>query len=86
MITKIDNAVLVYVDAKPWKMEGREGITYPAKVYSEKTIVDCKASKEIYEAYKNQELINGTAVIEIEKTNYSGKEKVNYLLKEFVNK
>lgn len=88
MITKIENAVLVCVLSKAWKIEkeGKSGITYPAIIYTDKKIINCKTDERIYNLFEKRELVNGTAVIEIQETNYNEKKGVNYVLREFAEK
>ena len=88
MLTKIDNIVLIFVKQKAWEMKekGTSGISYLGALYADKTIIDVKMKKEIFDILKDKELIKGTAIIEISKTTYNEKEKIHYNLQEFIEK
>lgn len=85
MITKIENAVLLCIISKAWeiKKDNKSGISYPALIYTNKTVLNCRADEKLFNLFNGQELIKGTAVIEIQETNYNDKKSVQYILREF---
>ena len=85
MITKLEGAVLLCINSKAWeiKKDNKSGVSYPALIYSNKAVINCKADEKIYNLFNTKEMVKGTAVIEIQTTNYNDKEKVQYVLREF---
>lgn len=85
MITKIDNAMFLCVNPKKWEMKdkGTSGISYKALIYADKKVTDCKTDEMIYNKLKDKEFVKGTAIIEIQETNFKGEKGVQYILKEF---
>lgn len=85
MISTIENATLLCVSSKKWKMEdkGTSGTSYQAVIYSNKEVLNCKTDEELYNLHKDSELVKGTAVIAVRETTYGDKKSVVYLLMKF---
>lgn len=85
MITKLENAILLCITGKNWKIEeqGKQGTSYTALIYTNKEVYMCKTDETLFKRFENQELLKGTAVIRIEKTNYNNVERVVYRLEQF---
>jgi len=81
----IVKGVLLGVQAIPWKneKEGKAGISYKALIYADKKVIDCKTSEEVFKDIGDKEFTDGTATIEIKKTNFDNKERVDFVLKKF---
>lgn len=83
--------VLLCVKEKPWviKKENKEGISYTALLYSEKDVQSCKISEEVYNQFKgleDMEFLIGTAMVEIKKSTFNDKERVQFQLLSFTEK
>jgi len=87
--TKI-KCVLLNVTAVPYQFvdaksnDTKKGITYKALIYANQKVTECKTTEAVYAQIKGDELLQGTAEIEIKQTNFGGKDKVEFWLNKFV--
>jgi hypothetical protein len=85
MISKIEKATLLCVSEKKWEIKEKNtsGISHNALVYADKAVTVCKIDETLYNQYKDKEMIKGSAIIDVQTTNYNEKEKVVYRLISF---